>query len=228
LLLSSLLSHPISVVLVEDDALTLERLRAAVASDSRLQVAAAFDRMRPALEWLHRQPCDVLLADIGLPDGSGIDLIRGCAVRHPRCDIMVVSIFGDERNVLDAIEAGASGYIVKDADDLDVVQSILDLRAGGSPMSPMIARHLIARMRARPAAPADGPALTRRETETLELIARGYTYHEIGRSLGISISTVQTHIKGMYGKLAVNSRGEAVYEARALGLLRDDDGERRR
>lgn len=218
-------SPPVSVVIVEDDPRTLAHLRSAVEADARLWLAAAFERAQPALAWLARGRCDVLLTDIGLPDGSGIDIIRTCASRQAAGDIMVISMFGDEQNVLASIDAGAAGYILKDADELDVVQAILDLRAGGSPMSPLIARKLISRMRERaPAAPplAQAPELTRREAETLDLIARGYTYQEIAQLMGVSVSTVQTHIKSMYGKLAVNSRGEAVYEARALGLLKDE------
>ena len=102
-----------------------------------------------------------------------------------------------------------------------------DLRAGGSPMSPLIARKVLTRVRRQeaPAAePAAAPAspdvvLTKREAETLDLIARGYTYEEVARLLAVSLSTVQTHIRGIYGKLAVNSRGEAVFEAHKLGLL---------
>ena len=214
---------PARVVLVEDDPRTLQSLQAAVAASPALTLAAAFDRAQPALAWLQAHEPDVLLTDLGLPDGSGRDLIAACAARHPRCDIMVVSMFGDERNVLTAIEAGASGYILKDGRPEDIALAIQDLRAGGSPMSPLIARRLLARVRGGTAATADAaaamPLLTPRESETLDLIARGYTYQETARLMGVSMSTVQTHVKSMYGKLAVRSRAEAVFEARALGLL---------
>lgn len=221
----------VRVLVVEDDALTLARLVAALRADARVEVAAAFDRWRAAHDWLHGHGCDVLLTDIGLPDGSGIELVRTCARLHPATDIMIMSMFADDHNVLASIEAGAAGYILKDAHEPDVVQSILTLRAGGSPMSPLVARRLLLRLKqgaspagatlAAAATPTDAPELTARESDTLRLIARGYSYKEVADMLGVSVSTIQTHIKNMYRKLSVNSRSEAVFEAQALGLLRD-------
>ena len=191
-------------------------------------LAAAFDRALPAIAWLAEHDTDVLLTDLGLPDGSGIDVIRACAANWPDCAIMVISLFGDEKSVLDSIEAGATGYILKDGDQLDVSRAMRDLLQGGSPMSPLIARKVLARALQREAPVlvaavsgklAPGSALTKRESETLGLIARGYTYEEVARLLSVSLSTVQSHIRGIYRKLAVNSRGEAVFEAHKLGLL---------
>lgn len=219
---------PVRVVIVEDDDRTRENLCAAVAVTPGFTLAAAFDRAHPAISWLEVNHADVLLTDLGLPDGSGIDVIRVCAAQWPDCDIMVVTMFGDEKNVLSSIAAGATGYILKDSDQLDVARAMKDLRNGGSPMSPLIARKVLERalQRETPAVtPATsshaqpGVTLTRRETETLDLIARGYTYDEVARLLSVSLSTVQTHIRGIYGKLSVNSRGEAVFEAHKLGLL---------
>jgi DNA-binding NarL/FixJ family response regulator len=137
-------------------------------------------------------------------------------------------MFADEANVLASIEAGALGYVHKDAEGTDIVEAIVSLRSGGSPMSPSIARRLLTRVKSeptsmmtRPAGASAAPALTPRETEILHLISRGYTYQEVADLLSIMMSSVQTHIKSMYRKLAVNSRSEAVFEARALGLLSD-------
>lgn len=216
-----------AVVIVEDDQRARAHLCAAIDGQPGLTLAASFERAQPAIAWLGANRADVLLTDLGLPDGSGIDVIRVCAARHPSCDIMVVTMFGDEKNVLASIEAGASGYLLKDADQLDVLRGIMELRAGGSPMSPMIARKVLLRARvgelpvgvtARPDS-TNLNSLTRRETETLDLIARGYTYGEVAQLLAISVGTVQTHIKSIYGKLAVHSRSEAVFEAHQLGLL---------
>jgi DNA-binding NarL/FixJ family response regulator len=216
------------VVIVEDDDHTRANLCSAVAAMPGFALAASFDRMQPAIAWLETAEADVLLTDLGLPDGSGIEVIRACSLRWPKCDIMVITMFGDEKNVLSSIEAGATGYILKDNDQVDMNRAMQDLRAGGSPMSPLIARKVLERalQRTAPAVvptasrpPASHVTLTKRETETLDLIARGYTYDEVARLLSVSISTVQTHIRGIYGKLAVNSRGEAVFEAHKLGLL---------
>jgi len=218
--------QPIRVVLVEDDESMRSQLAAVVRADPRLVLMATFDRLRPAICWLTEHAPDVLLVDLGLPDGSGLELIRTCARLHDKCEIMVVSMFADEVNVLASIEAGALGYVHKDAADTDIVEAILSIRSGGSPMSPSIARRMLARIKApsglgqtRSAAVSTKAALTPRETEILNLISRGYSYQEVADLLHIMVSSVQTHIKSMYRKLAVNSRTEAVFEARAMGLL---------
>lgn len=217
---------PISVLIVEDDAVTRKSLSLAIESEPSLRLVAAFDSVKPALDWFENQAVDVLLTDLGLPDGSGLDIIRDCARRYPECDIMVITMSSDEANVLACIEAGAAGYVLKDAGRLDVVRAVLDLRAGGSPMSPAIARMVLARVRGGKAAPATleennvVATLTKREAAILDLISRGDSYGEVARLLSVSVGTVQTHIKNIYGKLSVHSRGEAVFEAHRRGLLK--------
>jgi DNA-binding NarL/FixJ family response regulator len=219
--------EPIRVVMVEDDAVTRKHLSLIIASEPALRLLAVFDSVQPAVEWLAANPVDVLLTDLGLPDGSGIDVIRACVRLRPDCDIMVVTVSSDEHNVLACVEAGASGYVLKDAGRTDVARAILDLRAGGAPMSPAIARTVLAKVRdgkknIAPSA-ADAPAetaLTKREAAILELIARGESYGDVAKVLSVSVGTVQTHIKNIYGKLSVHSRGEAVFEAHRRGLLK--------
>jgi DNA-binding NarL/FixJ family response regulator len=220
---------PVTVLVVEDDALTRKALCLAIESDSRLRLAAAYDSVKPALAWLQTNTADVLLTDLGLPDGSGIEVIRNCSQHHPGTDIMVVTMSSDEENVLASIEAGASGYVLKDAGRTDIARAVLDLRAGGAPMSPAIARMVLAKLRsgaASTAPPAEqqaeqagGSNLTRREAAILDLIAQGDSYGEVAKALSVSVGTVQTHIKNIYGKLSVHSRGEAVFEAHRRGLL---------
>jgi DNA-binding NarL/FixJ family response regulator len=176
---------------------------------------------------------DVVLTDLGLPDGSGLEVIRQAARREPPCETLVISMFGDEENVLASIEAGALGYIHKDSTPADIAQTIVEMKNGGSPISPMIARRVLSKYRSvrdtPPAAeqraapplptPASGRQLSPREQEVLELIARGFSYSDIARLRSVSVHTVQTHIKNLYAKLAVTSKSEAVYEATQLGLL---------
>jgi DNA-binding NarL/FixJ family response regulator len=217
-----------SVLIVEDDTVTRRLLSLAVESEPTLHLVAAFDSVAPAIAWLQTGSVDILLTDLGLPDGSGIDIIRACVQHCSGCDIMVITVASDEDNVLACIEAGASGYILKDAGRREIVRALLELRAGGSPISPLIARKVLARMRitgnavttVSGANAAIGIALTTRETTILDLIARGDSYGEVARRLALSVGTVQTHVKNIYAKLSVHSRGEAVFEAQRRGLLR--------
>ena len=216
-----------TVMVVEDDPVFLTRFCAIVASEPEFVLLAAVGDLASARRALARQAPDVLLTDLGLPDGSGIELIRETARAHPATDIMVISVFGDEGHVLASIEAGATGYILKDSLPEEFVSLIQQLRAGGSPISPVIARQLLKRFRppapalvaSSAAAPAAEAGLSARETEVLALIAKGFNFAEIARLLTVSPHTITAHVKKIYQKLAVHSRGEAVYEASRMGLV---------
>jgi DNA-binding NarL/FixJ family response regulator len=216
-----------SVLIVEDEPEFMRRFSNAVLADSGLQLLAAVSTGRAAQAMLDAQPPDVMLLDLGLPDISGVEVIRHAARQHPQCDILVVTMFGDDQHVLASIEAGATGYLLKDALPEQVAASIHELHAGGSPISPSIARRVLARFRVAVSAPpapaakapeAESP-LTERETELLRLAAKGLSFETVGQIMGISPHTVVAHVKKIYRKLAVHSRGEAVYEANQLGLL---------
>lgn len=228
------------VLIVEDDPDMRAFFEACVTSSDALALTACVGTVAHARACLDESglAVDVLLTDLGLPDGSGLDVIRHARLTHPACEALVISMFGDEDNVLASIEAGALGYIHKDAAPEDIAQTILDMKDGASPISPMIARRVLAKYRAlhelapaapvpvperasaSPNAPADDRAhLSGREQEVLALIARGFSYAEIARLQSVSVHTVQTHIKSLYSKLAVHSKSEAVYEATRMGLL---------
>jgi len=222
-----------SVLIVEDEPEFMRRFSNAVLADPGLKLVAAVSTGRAAQAMLDAQPPDVMLVDLGLPDINGVEVIHHAARHHPGCDILVVTMFGDDQHVLASIEAGATGYLLKDAQPEHIVASIHELRAGGAPISPSIARRVLARFRVAaspppanaPAAPAAVPAaesaspLTDRETELLRLTAKGLSFETIGQLMGISPHTVVAHVKKIYRKLAVHSRGEAVYEANQLGIL---------
>lgn len=209
------------VALLEDDKDTRAYFERCVQLHSQLELAASFDALLPAMQWFETNTADVLLTDLALPDGHGLTLIKELAQRQPTCDILVVSVFGDEDTVLSCVEAGAVGYIHKDSKPADVAQIIVDVKQGASPISPMIARKLLERLRRRTTdvAPVHATLLSPRESEVLELIARGYAYAEIARLQGVTMHTIQSHIKNLYAKLAVHSRSEAVFEATRMGLL---------
>lgn len=249
------------VLLVEDDAGTRHWLASLIAREPGLEVAAQCGSVAQALAWLAEHEADFALVDLGLPDGSGLDVIRRLAAEHPRCEVLVLSIFGDENNVLAAIAHGAGGYLLKDGDLGRLGDHLACLRTGGSPLSPKIARTLIQRYRApadlspsatttsahsrrrvssapltsagampvmrrsiggdasgttvaTPVAPL--PQLSQRELDVLTGVAKGFSYDEVAGLLGITTNTVRTHIRNLYGKLSVNSRGEAVYEYNRL------------
>jgi DNA-binding NarL/FixJ family response regulator len=219
---------PWRVTLVEDDDDTRVFLEGCVHAHPSLALAASFGRLAEARSWFASNRADLLLTDLALPDGYALALIRELALRRPDCAVMVLSVFGDEDTVIACVEAGAVGYIHKDSTSADVDRAMVDVMRGASPISPMIARKLLRRLRqgadAQPRAPARvqppcDVALSTRESEVLELIARGYAYAEIARLHGVTIHTVQSHIRNLYAKLAVHSRSEAVFEASRMGLL---------
>lgn len=235
----------ISVMLVEDDVHFQNALVTAIARAPDIRLAALAGSRAQGLQALRSPPADVLLVDLGLPDGSGIDVIRAAHSQWPGCAVMVCTTFGDEAHVLQSIEAGASGYLLKDSAPEDMLDEIRTLHQGGSPISPMIARQILTRFRGGPAvrppaaagagdlpktqlaAPGllPGPGvpeqamLSSREMEVLQLITRGFTADEIARLMQVSSHTVQTYVRRIYSKLKVRSKAEAIYEARQQGIL---------
>ncbi len=216
--------QPCRVLVVEDDPVTRRLLCQAIGRESSLALCGAFGTVREARLCLERTPIDLLLTDLGLPDGSGLAVIQCCRRLLPNADILVITMSSEEEQILACIEAGATGYVLKESAHTNILRSILELRSGGSPISPVIARKVLARMQAHAArAPdvsgAETALLTRRESAILELISRGGTYARVAQVLGLSIGTVQTHIKHIYAKLCVHSRTEAVIEAQRRGLI---------
>lgn len=224
------------VLIVEDEPEFLRRFSGAVLRDPALHLVAAVATGVEGNAMLDLHVPDVLLVDLGLPDIAGVDVIRHTAAHHPNCDVLVVTMFGDDAHVVESIEAGATGYLLKDASPERVAASIHEIRAGGAPISPGIARRILTRLRltvrpepahaqpvrgtpSEPLVRARASPLTQRETELLRLTAKGLTFDSIGELLEISPHTVVSHVKKIYRKLAVHSRSEAVYEASQLGLL---------
>lgn len=215
-----------TVLLVEDHPKTRERLANAINEHELLQLIASVENCAAANKVLDESIPDVMLTDLGLPDGNGLDLIRRVSTMEGNTEIMVITVFGDEKHVLSAIEAGASGYLLKDGTADYIGDSIVQMMNGESPVSPAIARHLLKRFRTIQTASVtkdtDTPKLTPRESEILQYVAKGFSFTEVAKLIGVSPHTVTHHIKNIYKKLAVCSRAEAVYEAMQLGLVRMD------
>ncbi len=221
------LPTPIRVALVEDDVtFQVEVVRSLLGARDMALVCVASNR-EEGLAMLRQPPADVLLADLGLPDGSGIDVIHAAMAAWPQCSVMVCTALGDETHVMRALEAGASGYLLKDVGPDNMLAEIRSLHAGGSPISPIIARQILRRFRVPaptqtpPPAGTDvhAPQLSARELEVLQLVTKGFKAEEIAALIGISRQTVMTYVRRIYGKLKVNSRTEAIYEARQRGIL---------
>jgi DNA-binding NarL/FixJ family response regulator len=213
-------------MIVEDDSEARADLQAAVEEAPETLLVCAAQTGRDAIAQLAAHDPDVLLVDLGLPDVHGTDVIRAARRMLPACDVMVITVLGDEQSVFASIEAGATGYVLKETPNRQLVDCILELRAGGAPMSPAIARLVLDRMRSLAAAHEEGAhsahehtELTSREVEVLRALSWGYTYSEIGKRLRISVNTVGTHIKSSYRKLAVRTGAAAVARASELGLL---------
>lgn len=209
------------ILLLEDDAPLRERFAHILTHWPGGELLAACATLGEVLAQLHAAPVDLLITDLRLPDGHGTEAIRYLREHHPRADAMVISVLAYDSAVIEAIEAGAVGYLLKDADPIELIEAIEELRAGRSPISSSIARILVRRMNDQAPAPSQAePLLTPRETEILWGIAKGFTYAELATQLGISHQTVPVHIKNIYRKLAANNRSEAVFEASRRGLIR--------
>lgn len=218
----------IHVALVEDDVHFQNAIVTAIAASADVKLVNVSSTRAEGLQALQSAPADVLLVDLGLPDGSGIDVIQAAHLLWPTCAVMVCTTFGDEAHVLQSIEAGASGYLLKDSAPDNMLAEIRSLHGGGSPISPLIARQILTRFRQAPPAVPDAPVsptaegqtlLSSREKQVLELITKGFTAEEIARLMQVSVHTVQTYVRRVYGKLKVSSKAEAIYEARQQGIL---------
>ncbi|MBU6436644.1 MAG: response regulator transcription factor [Betaproteobacteria bacterium] len=222
----------IRTIIIEDLPEVRLRLREELQQDARIAFVGEAMDVASGCRLVDEHRVDVALVDLGLPDGSGLQVIKHLVEVHPQADAMVISVFGEEETVFKAIEAGATGYLIKGSLDTGLGDAIVNLRSGGSPISPLIARRLLKRFQhngdpaapapAAPAAPVtpEHDALSEREMSVLKLVAQGFVVNEIAEKLFISPHTVATHVKHIYRKLQVRSRGQAVNEAIKRGLLR--------
>lgn len=220
----------IKLAIVEDDSVFRSAVVATVAQQTDMHMGGVAVDLASGLALLAQPPADVLLVDLGLPGGSGPQVIQQARIRWPQCDVMVISVFGDKANILAAIAAGALGYLLKDMPTTQLADEIRTMHQGGSAISPAIARELLTHLggaKALAALPAPQPpddsppappeGLTAREHEILILANKGFNYEEVAHQLGISIHTVRTHVKRSYTKLQVNSKTQALYELQRQG-----------
>jgi len=215
---------PAPVLVVEDDPLMRQRLSRVLSEIGYAAEAVTFSgSLAEARAFLSSQPVAMVLVDLGLPDGNGIELIRELRGLDPALWVLVISAWSTEEAILGALRAGATGYVRKERDDLEVSLSIRSVLRGGAPIDPFIARRILTLLPMeplhKPAGINETEALSPRESEILQWVSRGLSNREIADQLTISRYTVECHIKRIYRKLAVSSRTRAVNEARQRGLL---------
>jgi len=209
-----------SVYVLEDHPQTLKQLCNAVEGDERLELIGRGSSLADAQLFLESDVhVDAVLADLGLPDGNGIDFIKQLQQLENKPKVLVITAFGDDHNVISAIEAGATGYLLKERQNTDIANAICSVLAGESPISPSIARHLLKRFQNHSAEPAPVD-ITAREIEVLQMIVKGFTFKEIAENMEISVNTISSHVQNIYEKMSVNSRSEAAFEAVQLGLVK--------
>ncbi len=183
----------------------------------RVDIASSLAEARAILE--KRTP-DIALIDLGLPDGSGVDLIRDISQSQPHCQCVVTTIYADDRHLFPALRSGASGYLLKDQPKERVVSALRGIASGEPPLSPVIAQRLLRVFGQDQAETSsqDNP-LSSREREALVLIAKGYKLPEVAEQLGVTRNTAAGFIKSIYRKLNISSRAEATLEAARMGLV---------
>lgn len=205
------------IAIVEDNQLLLENLKMLLMGESNVEVVGTYSSAEEALKSLDFSKTEVLLADIGLPGMSGIELIGIVKARYPELDIMAHTIFENRESVFSAIKAGASAYILKGSRPVELIDALNKLYDGGAPMSPKIARMVIQEFQDKGS--DEQYLLSQREKEVLKEIEKGLSYKEIANKLNISPQTIHTHIKKIYEKLHAVDRQDALLKARKKGII---------
>lgn len=212
------------VIIVEDDARLRAYAKSALATAPDIAVVGDAGTLADGLSLVDLMP-DLALLDLGLPDGSGITVIEAIRAKVPACRVLVFTVFEDRASVLGTLKAGADGYILKDTSADMVLAHVRATLAGETPISARAASHLLSLVRDEPVAETaepDAPHLSPRERELLEYLARGLSRKEAARVMNLSPYTVAEYVQGIYRKLQVKSRGEAVFEAIQTKLIRID------
>jgi DNA-binding NarL/FixJ family response regulator len=209
----------IKVAIVEDQQATREGLAILISNTPGFEVTGRFASMEQALDSLDVNPPHVLLLDIGLPGMSGIEGVRLVRSRLSQIQILMLTVYGDDDHIFEAVCAGACGYLLKGTPRDKLLSAIRELRDGGAPMSPEIARKIVL-MFQKVAPPSNRESqLTPREFQILRLLAHGHNYKTCADQLSLSLHTVRFHIRNIYERLHVHSKSEAVLKALRSGLI---------
>jgi DNA-binding NarL/FixJ family response regulator len=221
---------PNPVLILDDEAPMRQRLcRILAGMDYAPGALICAESIAQAQVLADGHPLSLALIDIGLPDGSGAELVRWLRDRDEVVPILVISQWNSEQTIVAALRAGATGYVLKGRDDLEIAVCLRSALDGGAPIDPFIAKHILGLFHAPPVSTlaanselpvsARLPELSEREAQILNLVSKGLTNRDIAQTLILSRRTVEAHVNQIYRKLAVNSRTQAVFEARAFGLV---------
>jgi DNA-binding NarL/FixJ family response regulator len=223
------------VVICEDNLPLRKEFDALITGSERYELVGSSAYGLDVMDLLNKIKVDILLLDLQLPDTHGLEVLKHKQLVQPLCEALIVTMFGDEQSVLSAIEAGATGYVLKDEPGAQLLDAMDELLRGGSPITPSIARLILRRLQPQSqitltaalttgtwneSLPEELPfQWSEREDEVLSYVAKGYSVQEVADLLHLSANTIKTHVRRIYKKLSVTSRSEALHEARALGLL---------
>lgn len=213
-------SRPIKVAIVEDHQKIREGLTALIDGTEGFRAAGSFRSMEEAMAGIAQDLPDVALLDIGLPGMSGIEGVRVLKEQYPHLLFLMLTVYDDDARIFDAICAGACGYLLKNTPPARLLEGLNDVMAGGSPMSPEVARRVIELFRETRAPEHADYRLTPHETRLLQLLVDGHNYKTAGVEVGISVHAVSFHMRNIYRKLQVHSRAEAVAKALRHRLVR--------
>jgi DNA-binding NarL/FixJ family response regulator len=200
----------IKVSIIEDDAWIRENLSARIGQAQGFVCSGAYRTGEEAVAQVPAHAPDVILMDINLPKMNGIECVRQLKALIPSAQILMLTVYEDSDKIFNSLLAGASGYLLKRTPQAEILEAIADVHRGNSPMTGHIARKVVQYFNQRGSTDTEMEKLSNREREVLEYLARGSSYKEIAGALTVSIDTIRAHIKGIYGKLHVHSRGEAV------------------
>ena len=201
---------PIKVSIIEDDDWIRENLAIRIGRTNGFVCGGCYRSSEDALAQIASDVPDVILVDINLPKMDGIECVRKLKLLVPSAQIMMLTVYEDSDKIFNSLLAGASGYLLKRTPQTEILDAIQDVHRGQSPMSGHIARKVVQYFNQRGSADTELEKLSKREREVLDYLAQGIPYKEIADVLSLSIDTIRMHIKGIYGKLHVHSRGEAV------------------
>ena len=212
---------PIKVGIVEDQPKIREGLRYLIDGTEGYRCVGCYGSMEEALAGLHREVPDVLLLDIGLPGMSGIEGLAPLNDKHPDLAVLMLTVYSDDRRIFDALCAGACGYLLKNTPPARLLEALKEALGGGAPMSPDVARRVVALFRdSRVPPPAQGHELTPHEVRILTLLVEGHNYGTAAEELGVSVNTIRFHMRSIYGKLQVHSKSQAVSKALRNRIIR--------